>query len=208
MRKYVRLEILRSIYFAIFESQCCVIWAQNSSTIQGIVILQKKAVRINNCQPRNSHTSPLLKENWILNFQDKICLENILFPCKYINDLSPKVFNRWFSFFQINILSADQLVRCNALNVKFPHIPHTFQICKDHYLLCIYSRKSWSIVLENDYSFCLTLSNCKRLAIINIQVNFTATAMSNSYFMTNIPQSLLITVVLYAENSRLEAENV
>lgn len=55
---------------------------------------------------------------------------------------------------------------------------------------------------------CLTLSNCKRLAIINIQVNFTATAMSNSYFMTNIPQSLLITVVLYAENSRLEAENV
>ena len=152
MRKYVRLEILRSIYFAIFESQCCLIWAQNSSTIQGIVILQKKAVRINNCQPRNSHTSPLLKENWILNFQDKICLENILFPCKYINDLSPKVFNRWFSFFQINILSADQLVRCNALNVKFPHIPHTFQICKDHYLLCICSRKSWSIVLEKDYS--------------------------------------------------------
>ena len=44
MRKYVSLKILRSIYFAIFDSYlsyCCLVWAQNSSTIQRIVILQK-----------------------------------------------------------------------------------------------------------------------------------------------------------------------
>ena len=101
MRKYVSLKILRSIYFAIFDSYlsyCCLVWAQNSSTIQRIVILQKKAVRIINFQPRNSHTSPLFKQNSILKFQDKICLENILFVSKSLHNLSPSVFNIWFVF--------------------------------------------------------------------------------------------------------------
>ena len=51
MRKYVSLIILRSIYFAIFDSYlsyCCLVWAQIFSTIQQILILQKKAVRIIN----------------------------------------------------------------------------------------------------------------------------------------------------------------
>ena len=37
MRKYVSLQTLRSIYFAIFDSYlsyCCLVWAQNFSTIQ------------------------------------------------------------------------------------------------------------------------------------------------------------------------------
>ena len=45
MRKYVSLKILRSIYFAIFDSylsHCCLVWAQNYTTIQGIIILQKE----------------------------------------------------------------------------------------------------------------------------------------------------------------------
>ena len=101
MRKYVSLKILRSIYFAIFDSYlsyCCLVWAQNRGTIQRIVILQKKAVRIINFQPRNSHTSPLFKQNFILKFQDKICLENILFVSKSLNNLTPSVFSTWFSF--------------------------------------------------------------------------------------------------------------
>ena len=77
---------------------CCLVWAQNCSTIQQIIILQKKAIRIINFQPRNFHTSPLFKQNSILKFQDKICLENILFISKSLNNLSPSVFNTWFSF--------------------------------------------------------------------------------------------------------------
>ena len=71
MRKYVSLKILRSIYFAIFNSYlsyCCLVWAQSYSTIQRILILQKKAVRIINFQPRNFYTSPLFKQNSILKF--------------------------------------------------------------------------------------------------------------------------------------------
>ena len=85
MRKYVSFKKLRSIYFAIFDpylSYCCLVWAQNCSTIQQIIILQKKAIRIINLQPRNFHTSSLFKQNSILKFQDKICLEDILFISK------------------------------------------------------------------------------------------------------------------------------
>ena len=92
--------MLRSIYFANFDSYlsyCCLVWAQNFSTIQRIVILQK-AIRIINFQPRNFHTSPLFKQNIILKFQDKICLENILFVSNSLNNLSPSIFNTWFTF--------------------------------------------------------------------------------------------------------------
>ena len=101
MRKYVSLKILRSIYSAIFDSYlsyCCLVWAQNCSTIQRVVILQKKAVRIVNFQPRNSHTSPPFKQGSILKFLDKTCFENILFVSKSLKNLSPSVFNTWFSF--------------------------------------------------------------------------------------------------------------
>ena len=101
IRKFVCLKKLRSIYFAIFDSYlsyCCLVWAQNYSTIQRIIILQKKAIRIINLQPRNFHTSPLFKQNSILKFQDKICIENILFVSKSLNNLSPSIFNTWFSF--------------------------------------------------------------------------------------------------------------
>ena len=101
MKNYVSLKILRPLYFTIFDSYlsyCCLVWAQNFSTIQRIVILQKKAVRIITFQPRNFHTSPLFKQNSILKFQDKICLENILFVSKSLNNLSPSIFNTWFSF--------------------------------------------------------------------------------------------------------------
>ena len=102
MRKLVSLKILKSIYFAIFDSYlsyCCLAGAQNRSTIQRILILQIKAVRIINFQPRNSHTSPLFKQNFIIKFQDKICLENVLFVSKsLINNLTPSVFSTWFSF--------------------------------------------------------------------------------------------------------------
>ena len=62
------------------------------------MILQKKAVRSINFQPRNSHTSPLFKQNFILKLQDKICLENTLFARKSLNNLTPSVFSTWFSF--------------------------------------------------------------------------------------------------------------
>ena len=77
-------KILRSINFAIFDSYLSYhrAWDHKCSAIQQIVILQRKTVRIINVEPRNFHTSPLFKQNAILKFQCKICLENILFVSK------------------------------------------------------------------------------------------------------------------------------
>ena len=96
MRKYLSFKTLRSIYFAIFDSclsYCCRAWAQTCNTIQQSIILHKKDIRIIYFQQRNFHTSPLLKQNSILKFQDKICLENVLFISKSLNNLSPLVFS-------------------------------------------------------------------------------------------------------------------
>ena len=101
IRKFVDDKILRSIYFAIFESNlnyCSLVWAQNYNAINRLVILQKKALRIMNYQPRNSHTSPLFRKAAVLKFKDKTSLENILFISKSINNLLPSLFNNWFVF--------------------------------------------------------------------------------------------------------------
>ena len=50
-RKYISLIILRSIYFAIFftptsPTACSLVWAQNCSTIQQIVILQRRVLEL------------------------------------------------------------------------------------------------------------------------------------------------------------------
>ena len=113
MRKYVSLEILRSIYFAVFDSylsSCCLVWAQNRSTIQRILILQKKAVRIIDFQPRNSHTIPLFKQSSILKFQDKICLENILFVSKSLNNDHHQFLIYGLVFPQISIILKPQIL--------------------------------------------------------------------------------------------------
>ena len=99
MRKYVSPseKIHLFCYFSLLFILLLSCMGSNFSTIQGIVILQKKAIRIIDFQPRNFHTSPLFKQNSILKFQDKICQENILFVSKSLN-LSLSIFNTWFSF--------------------------------------------------------------------------------------------------------------
>ena len=45
IRNFVNSSILRTIYFAIFESHlkyCCLVWSQNHNAINRLVIIQKK----------------------------------------------------------------------------------------------------------------------------------------------------------------------
>ena len=103
IRKFVDNKILRSIYFAISESNlnyCSLVCAQNYNAIaiNHLVILKKKALRIMNYQPRNSYTSSLFRKAAFLKFKDKINLKNISFISKSINNLLPSLFNNWFVF--------------------------------------------------------------------------------------------------------------
>ena len=87
IRNYVKMKTFRNIYFAIYDSDLVysfIVWAQNINTVNRLIILQKKALRIVNFEDHLFHSSPLFSENNILKFGDKTNLENILFVNKSI----------------------------------------------------------------------------------------------------------------------------
>ena len=95
IKNYVNKHILRTIYFAIFESHinhANLIWGQNLHALNRIIILQKKALGIMNFQSRDSYSSLLFKSNHILKLEDKILMENNLFINKSFNNLLPPIF--------------------------------------------------------------------------------------------------------------------
>ena len=101
IRKFVDGKILISIYFRIFESNlnyCSLFWAHSYNAIKRLVILQKKALRIMNFQPWNSHTSSLFGKTSVLKFKDEIILEKISFIINSINNLLSSLFSNWFVF--------------------------------------------------------------------------------------------------------------
>ena len=89
IRNFVNRHILRTIYFAIFDTHLNygnLTWDQNLNAVS-FVVLQKKDLRIMNIHSRDSHSSPLFKSNHILKLEDKILIENILFINKSLNNL-------------------------------------------------------------------------------------------------------------------------
>ena len=87
VRDFVNANILKSIYYALFESHinyACIIWGQNISTLNRLYILQKKALKIINFKERNAHCSPLFHYSKIIKIADKIKTENCLFLYKQI----------------------------------------------------------------------------------------------------------------------------
>ena len=62
------------------------------------MILQKRQLELLIFNQRIPIPVPYSKKNFILKFQDKICLENISFVIKLLNNLTPSVFSTWFSF--------------------------------------------------------------------------------------------------------------
>ena len=106
---------LRNIYCAIFDSRLtysCIGWAQNIHTVNKLIILQKKALRLMNFKNQFFHSSPLFSENNILKFIDKITLENILFVNKAVNRQVPPIFYDWFTFCRTSVQMGTLLV-CN-----------------------------------------------------------------------------------------------
>ena len=101
IRNLANSSILRTLYFAIFESHlnyCSLGRSQNCNAINSLVILQRKPLRIINFEPHNSHSSPLSNKSFILKFLDKVNLENTLSVSKSINNLLPSLFNDWYLF--------------------------------------------------------------------------------------------------------------
>ena len=111
IRNYVSFNTLKVIYFVttnktkiikikLFGSHinyANLLLGQKPNSKLRVTTLQKKALRIINNQPKNSHSGPLFKQNNILKFEDKILIGNIIFVSKSINNLPP-IFKNCFIF--------------------------------------------------------------------------------------------------------------
>ena len=101
IREYVNDDILKSVYYALFESHinyASIVWGQNICSINCLYILQKKALRIIHHEQRNTHSSTLFYKSEIIKFADKIKIENCLFISKYAMNKLPSIFDDWFTF--------------------------------------------------------------------------------------------------------------
>ena len=101
VRNFVKANILKSIYYTLFElhiNYVCVICGQNISKINRLYILQKKTIRIINFIERNGHPSPLVHHSKIMKIADKVKIENCLFINKYTNNKLSSIFTDSFTF--------------------------------------------------------------------------------------------------------------
>ena len=117
--------------------------------------------------PRYSHTSHLFKQSSILKFQDKICLENILFISKSLNNLSTSVFNTWFSF------SSDQHNYETSSSTQGNLTKLFYKTNKyGKYSITVSAVESWNKIQKQ----------LKNILIKDLPPNKTKTAVSNFYF--------------------------
>ena len=99
LRYFVKSEILRPTYFAIFHSHLnyvCIAWGLKEYLQQKVYTLQKKALRIKIFAYFNVHTTPLLKNCNILKFADIINVESCIFINNCFNKVSFSIFTENF----------------------------------------------------------------------------------------------------------------
>ena len=88
VREFVNIKILKSIYYAIFDchlNYANTAWGQNRYSMNQLVILQRKALRIISFECRNANSKPLFFRHEIIKLPDKTIMKNCLFISKPIN---------------------------------------------------------------------------------------------------------------------------
>ena len=123
IRDFVNANILKSIYYALFESHinyACIIWGQNISAINRLYIHQKKALRIINFKEHNAHSFPLFHYSKIIKIADKVKIENCLFINKYTNNKLPSIFTNWFTFLSMSHIY--QTLFASKGNLQIPSV--------------------------------------------------------------------------------------
>ena len=98
---YVNETTLRSIYYAIVQSQLscvCAVWGQNIKYNHRIRILQRKAMRIIFFSDFNDYTTPLFSKSKILKFIDFIQMDNCIFLNKSVSSSLHSLFSQVYLF--------------------------------------------------------------------------------------------------------------
>ena len=107
IRHYVPKYLLRTIYFAIFNSHliyACEIWGQeqNNTLFEKLIKLQEKALRTINFKNFDENANILFKDNKILKISDFISYKNTLFVRNSINRENLPIFNEMFTTLNTN----------------------------------------------------------------------------------------------------------
>ena len=101
LRHFVNKDILFSVYCGIFHSHLayiCLVWGRAKFTLNRIILLQKRAIRILHSAAYRDHTCPLFHRCKVdldlVDLVDLVSLENCIFSNKCFYDEA-------FSLFQI-----------------------------------------------------------------------------------------------------------
>ena len=100
LRYYVKTELLRTVYFATFESvlrYAVQVWGQyRNQAIKEIEKLQEKAIRFISFKGRNDPANPLFKTVEIMKLKDILLYNNCIFSHNQINEHLPENFKDLF----------------------------------------------------------------------------------------------------------------
>ena len=102
IRYFVSANLLRTIYFAIFDSYLrygCQVWGQNKNArTKEITLIQDKALRTMSFKDRNAATGPLYYEKIITKFFYLISFYNCLLIAEDLNRDLPSSFSGYFTY--------------------------------------------------------------------------------------------------------------
>ena len=101
IRYYVSPSLLRTIYFAVFESHLrygCQIWGQTSNQKRtNLETIQNKSIRIIHFKDPQASSSPIYKESKIMKLHDIIATNNLTLAHDQINKNLPNNFENLFT---------------------------------------------------------------------------------------------------------------
>ena len=101
IRHYVRKDLLRTIYYALFDSHLrygCQIWGQcQTQSLHNLEVLQNKALRILKFTGHRENSQPLYKISKIFKLKDLVRPYNLQLVQNHLNDFLPDNFLNYFT---------------------------------------------------------------------------------------------------------------
>ena len=101
LSKFLPSNILRQLYFTLvypYLYYCNLVWANNTAaSLENLIVLQKRVIRIISNSHYLEHTSPLFKAKRILKLTDINNLQIGQFMYQYTNSILPRIFENFFT---------------------------------------------------------------------------------------------------------------
>ena len=161
-RHYLTHKLLLQIYYGQFYSHLtygCQLWGQNENALEQTISQQNKAVRLISFAHYQADSNPLFKNLKLLKLTDIVKYSNILFTHNTINNNSPRTFQDYFIFNEINhqhqtVNSLSSIYSIPAGSLKLPIYRSNSGLTSIKYICS----STWNSTLKN-----LSLENLEEI---------------------------------------------